>query len=52
MLLALEGGVDIRQGSASSENVKNALIKFSDVDAPEFEGFLFKSLPVFQRKWV
>jgi len=34
------------------ENVKNTLMELSDVDAPEFDGYLFESVPIFQGKLV
>ena len=34
------------------ENVKNTLMELSDVDAPEFDGYLFESVPIFQGKMV
>lgn len=32
------------------ENVKKTLMELSDVDAPEFDGYLFESVPIFQGK--
>ncbi len=32
------------------ENVKNALLELSDADAPDFDGYLFESVPIFQGK--
>ncbi|GKW17218.1 GntR family transcriptional regulator [Pectobacterium carotovorum subsp. carotovorum] len=34
------------------ENVKNTLMEISDADAPEFDGYLFDSVPIFQGKLV
>src|SRR5476649_2169617 len=34
------------------ENVKNTLMELSDVDAPEFDCYLFESVPIFQGKMV
>ncbi|WP_411704282.1 FCD domain-containing protein [Edaphovirga cremea] len=34
------------------ENVKKTLMELSDVDAPEFDGYLFESVPIFQGKLV
>ncbi len=34
------------------ENVKNTLMEISDADAPEFDGYLFESVPIFQGKLV
>ncbi len=30
------------------ENVKNSLLELSDEDAPDFDGYLFDSVPIFQ----
>lgn len=32
------------------ENVKNSLLELSDEDAPDFDGYLFESVPIFQGK--
>ena len=32
------------------ENVKNTLLELSDADAPDFDGYLFESVPIFQGK--
>lgn len=32
------------------ENVKNSLLEQSDSDAPDFDGYLFESVPIFQGK--
>ncbi|KZE21302.1 FCD domain-containing protein [Cronobacter sakazakii] len=32
------------------ENVKNSLMELSDADAPDFDGYLFESVPIFQGK--
>ena len=32
------------------ENVKNSLLELSDADAPDFDGYLFESVPIFQGK--
>ncbi|KAA1049176.1 MULTISPECIES: GntR family transcriptional regulator [unclassified Pseudocitrobacter] len=32
------------------ENVKNSMLELSDADAPDFDGFLFESVPIFQGK--
>lgn len=32
------------------ENVKNSLLEKSDSDAPDFDGYLFESVPIFQGK--
>ncbi|TKI05943.1 FCD domain-containing protein [Martelella alba] len=34
------------------ENMKNTLMEISDADAPEFDGYLFESVPIFQGKLV
>ena len=34
------------------ENVKNSLLELSDEDAPDFDGYLFASVPIFQGKLV
>lgn len=34
------------------ENVKSTLMAISDADAPEFDGYLFDSVPIFQGKLV
>lgn len=34
------------------ENVKNSLLEQSDSDAPDFDGYLFESVPIFQGKLV
>ncbi|AGB83781.1 transcriptional regulator [Serratia sp. FGI94] len=34
------------------ENIKGTLMELSDVDAPEFDGYLFESVPIFQGKLV
>ncbi len=34
------------------ENVKNSLLELSDEDAPDFDGYLFDSVPIFQGKLV
>ncbi len=34
------------------ESVKNTLMEISDADAPEFDGYLFESVPIFQGKLV
>lgn len=34
------------------ESVKNTLMEISDADAPEFDGFLFDSVPIFQGKVI
>ena len=34
------------------ENVKNSLLELSDEDAPDFDGYLFESVPIFQGKLV
>ncbi|AUG99569.1 FCD domain-containing protein [Pectobacteriaceae bacterium CE70] len=34
------------------ENVKKTLMEISDADAPEFDGYLFDSVPIFQGKLV
>ena len=34
------------------ESVKNSLLEISDADAPEFDGYLFESVPIFQGKLV
>lgn len=34
------------------ENVKSTLLTLSDADAPEFDGYLFDSVPIFQGKLV
>lgn len=34
------------------ENVKSTLMAISDADAPEFDGYLFESVPIFQGKLV
>ncbi|MEL4012711.1 FCD domain-containing protein [Dryocola clanedunensis] len=34
------------------ENVKNSLLELSDADAPDFDGYLFESVPIFQGKLV
>jgi GntR family uxuAB operon transcriptional repressor len=34
------------------ENVKNSLLELSDADAPDFDGYLFESVPIFQGKIV
>lgn len=34
------------------ENVKNSLLELSDEDAPDFDGYLFESVPIFQGKPV
>ncbi len=33
------------------ENVKNSLLELSDEDAPDFDGYLFDSVPIFQGSW-
>jgi GntR family uxuAB operon transcriptional repressor len=33
------------------ENVKNSLLELSDEDAPDFDGYLFESVPIFQGSW-
>ena len=32
------------------ENVKNSLMELSDEDAPDFDGYLFESVSIFQGK--
>ena len=32
--------------------VKNSLLELSDEDAPDFDGYLFDSVPIFQGKLV
>ena len=32
------------------ENTKNSLLELSDADAPDFDGYLFESVPIFQGK--
>jgi GntR family uxuAB operon transcriptional repressor len=34
------------------ENVKKSLLELSDEDAPDFDGYLFESVPIFQGKLV
>jgi GntR family uxuAB operon transcriptional repressor len=34
------------------ENVKKSLLELSDEDAPDFDGYLFESVPLFQGKLV
>lgn len=34
------------------ENVKNTLMELSDADAPDFDGYLFESVPILQGKLV
>ncbi len=34
------------------ENVKNSLLELSDEDAPDFDGYLFESVPIFQGKMM
>jgi len=34
------------------ENVKHSLLELSDADAPDFDGYLFESVPIFQGKLV
>lgn len=34
------------------ENVKNTLMELSDADAPEFDGYLFASVPIFQGQLI
>ena len=36
----------------AAENVKNSLLELSDEDAPDFDGYLFDSVPIFQGKLV
>jgi GntR family uxuAB operon transcriptional repressor len=32
------------------ENLKHSMLEFSDADAPDFDGYLFESVPIFQGK--
>lgn len=34
------------------ENVKKSLLELSDEDAPDFDGYLFESVPLFRGKLV
>ena len=41
-------GNDLNTGA----DVKKSLLEFSDEDAPDFDGYLFESVPLFQGKLV